>query len=81
MIVVVDTNVLVSAALRNRLPERVVIYVATHPDCRWLVTPHILREYIDVLNRPKFQLDAKVLEQWLDLIERDRKSTRLNSSH
>jgi hypothetical protein len=28
MIVLVDTSVLISAALRDRLPERVVFYVA-----------------------------------------------------
>jgi len=31
MIALVDTNVLISAALCDRLPERVVLYVAT----RW----------------------------------------------
>jgi len=68
MNVLVDTNVVLSAALRDRLPERVVLYVATRADCRWLVTPEIVREYIDVLNRPKFNLPAAVVEHWSELI-------------
>jgi hypothetical protein len=38
MRIVLDTNVLLSAAWRDRLPEKVVLYVATHPDCEWIVT-------------------------------------------
>ncbi len=63
MNVLIDTNVLISAALRDRLPERVVLYVATRDDCRWLVTPEILAEYVDVLRRPKFGLPEDVLKQ------------------
>ncbi|MBI1904184.1 MAG: putative toxin-antitoxin system toxin component, PIN family [Planctomycetia bacterium] len=68
MKVVIDTNVLLSAALRDRLPERVVLYVATHDDCKWLVTPEILREYTDVLTRPKFALRAETLQQWAEVL-------------
>jgi predicted nucleic acid-binding protein len=44
MNVLIDTNVLLSAALRDRLPEKIVLYVATRDDVRWLVTPEILAE-------------------------------------
>jgi len=56
MKVVLDTNVLISAAWRDRLPERVVLYVATSPDCQWIVTESILAEYVGVLRRPKFNI-------------------------
>lgn len=46
MNVLIDTNVLLSAARRDKLPERVVLHVATLDDWRWLVTPEILAEYI-----------------------------------
>ena|SRR2546425_12717988 len=69
MIAVVDTNVLVSAALRDRLPERVVLYVATRDDWVWLVTADILREYNGVLGRPKFALGEAVRERWNDLLK------------
>ena len=68
MNVVIDTNVLLSAALRDRLPERVVLYVAARSEVRWLVTPEILAEYREVLRRPKFGLDEQTLEQWAEML-------------
>ena len=68
MIAVVDTNVLVSAALRDRLPERVVLYFAARDDWIWLVTPDILREYRGVLGRPKLALSEAVRERWNELL-------------
>jgi putative PIN family toxin of toxin-antitoxin system len=69
MIILVDTNVLLSAALRNRLPERVVRHVVTDGNCRWVVTPEILTEYLEVLRRPKFSLPAETVQRWAELIE------------
>jgi len=68
MNVLIDTNVLLSAALRDRLPERVVLYVAGSDKCRWLVTPEILAEYTEVLRRPRFGLDAEILGRWAELL-------------
>jgi putative PIN family toxin of toxin-antitoxin system len=68
MNVLVDSNVLISAALRDGLPERVVQYVATHDDCRWIATPEILDEYVMVLRRPKFHLSSEVLQDWTSLV-------------
>jgi len=69
MKLLVDTNVLLSAALRDRLPERVVLHIAARDDWRWLVTPEILSEYVDVLRRPKFNLTAEVLSRWSELLQ------------
>ena len=69
MNILVDTNVLLSAALRDRLPEKVVRYVATDDACRWLVTLEIHKEYLEVLKRPKFGLSQEVLQPWTELIE------------
>lgn len=68
MKVIIDTSVLLSAALRDRLPERVVLYVAGRDDCRWIVTPEILQEYTEVLRRPKFGLDEPTLKHWAELL-------------
>jgi putative PIN family toxin of toxin-antitoxin system len=68
MNVLIDTNVLVSAALRNRLPERTVLYVAGHDHVKWLVTPEILAEYEDVLRRPRFGLVQQTLERWVGIL-------------
>lgn len=69
MNVLIDTNVVLSAALRDRLPESVVLRVATASDIRWIVTPEILREYTAVLARPKFALSEDILSEWAELIE------------
>ena len=69
MNVVIDTNVLVSAALRDRGPERVVLFVAEHPEFEWVVSVEILREYMEVLARPKFALPRDLLRRWARLLE------------
>lgn len=69
MNVLVDTNVVLSAALRDRLPERVVQFIAMHDDWKWLVTPEIIAEYVEVLERPKFRLSHLTLADWAALIE------------
>lgn len=68
MNVLIDTNVLLSAALRNRTPEHVVLFIANHDSWRWLVTPVILREYVEVLRRPKFGFGEEVLSKWTELL-------------
>jgi putative PIN family toxin of toxin-antitoxin system len=67
--VLIDTNVLVSAALRNGLPELVVIFVATQNDLKWLMTPEILDEYVGVLSREKFSLTRDTINDWKRLLE------------
>ncbi len=39
--VVIDTNVLVSAALRDGNPEAVIVFVAEHPAFEWVVSAAI----------------------------------------
>jgi putative PIN family toxin of toxin-antitoxin system len=68
MKLLVDTSVLVSAALRDRLPERVVLAIAAREEWIWIATPEILAEYVDVLRRPKFNLSAEVISQWSELL-------------
>jgi putative PIN family toxin of toxin-antitoxin system len=64
MKILVDTNVLISAAFRNKLPEQVVMWIATRDECTWLATPAILNEYREVLARPKFGLNDELLAAW-----------------
>jgi putative PIN family toxin of toxin-antitoxin system len=71
MRVVIDTNILVSAVIRDRLPERVLRWCLAQPDFAWLVTPAILAEYKEVIHRPKFALDEATLGWWLELIVTD----------
>ena len=64
MKVVIDTNVLVSAALRDRGPQVVIEWILTQPDCEWVVSPAILIEYDLVLARPRFGLTDDLRARW-----------------
>ena len=64
MKVVIDTNVLVSAAWRDKSPEAVVLWVAFQDDWDWVASEEILDEYRDVLRRDKFRLAPEVIEKW-----------------
>ena len=69
MKVVIDTNVLVSAALKDKDPEAVILYVVEQPDFAWVVSPEILAEYKEVLSRPKFALPEPVQRKWFELLD------------
>jgi uncharacterized protein len=64
MRVVVDTNVVISAILRDRRPEKVLLFIVSRPDFEWVASPEILAEYREVLRRPKFALPDSLLSRW-----------------
>jgi putative PIN family toxin of toxin-antitoxin system len=68
MKVVIDTNVLVSAAWRDKSPEAVVIWIAFHEDWDWMVSQEILDEYRELLHRQKFKLSPEVIEKWETIV-------------
>lgn len=70
MKVVLDTNVLVSAALKDWDPEAVVLFVASQPHIEWIVSPSITAEYKDVLARGKFGLPETLLQKWYEILDR-----------
>jgi len=57
---VIDTNVLVSAVLGGTLAEVFDHWRAGQ--FTWVVSDDIMREYLDVLRRPKFALPADVVD-------------------
>lgn len=69
MRVIIDTNVLVSAVLRDRDPELVVQFIVDNPEFEWVVSEDILTEYKAVLSRPKFRLTPAIRDQWFDLLD------------
>ncbi len=69
MKVVIDTNVVVSAALKNKDPEAVLRAVVAHADWEWIVSAEILTEYRAVLARAKFGLPPELLRQWITFLE------------
>ncbi len=64
MRVLVDTNVVISAILRDRAPEKVILFLIGNEAVEWVVSPEILAEYREVLRRPKFGLSAELLASW-----------------
>ena len=64
MKVVIDTNVVVSAILKDRGPEAVIRFVVSQPQYEWIASPSIMAEYNEVLRRPKFRLPDTLLQEW-----------------
>lgn len=69
MKVIIDTNVLVSAVLKDRDPEAVILFVAERDDFEWVVSPQIMAEYHEVLSRSKFGLPDNIRQSWFDLLD------------
>ncbi|OLP20101.1 putative toxin-antitoxin system toxin component, PIN family [Leptolyngbya sp. 'hensonii'] len=69
MKIVIDTNVLVSAALRDRDPEAVILFVLEQEAYQWLVSSAILEEYKTVLCRKRLGLSEALKQQWFHLLE------------
>lgn len=62
MKVVLDTNVIVSGFLKPRsIPAR-ILRLVLQGDLNIVCNEHILAEYLEVLKRPKFELDLKRIE-------------------
>lgn len=68
MKVLIDTNILISALLKDGLPESVILWVLNNAEWEWIASPAIMGEYKDVLQRKKFQFSAEFVNQWLDLL-------------
>jgi len=66
--VVIDTNVLVSAVLRDREPEAVILFVLEQDDFTWVVSDAILTEYRNVLARKRLGIPDLIQQHWLQLI-------------
>jgi putative PIN family toxin of toxin-antitoxin system len=71
MKVVIDTNILVSAVIRDRLPEQVLLWCLRQNEVEWIVSPAIMDEYAEVIQRPKFRLPAATIAWWLELLVAD----------
>ena len=63
---VLDTNVLVSALLKNSSVPWQVAEEALHGDIIPVLNDDILMEYEDVLNRPKFKFEKRTIDIFLN---------------
>ncbi|WP_035984251.1 putative toxin-antitoxin system toxin component, PIN family [Leptolyngbya sp. KIOST-1] len=68
MKVIIDTSVLISAVLRDRNPEFVILFVLEQTDFTWIISDEILAEYQSVLARPRLEIPTSIQQRWLRLI-------------
>jgi putative PIN family toxin of toxin-antitoxin system len=66
---VMDTNVLISAALKPAGLQRTVFLLAITKPARWYISAPILEEYSEVLARPELQIRRGLRQQFLQLIK------------
>ena len=69
MKVVIDTNILVSAAIHDEIPETVIQFIVDRPEFEWIVSQEIMIEYTEVLQRRKLKLSEEVQQEWIDLLQ------------
>lgn len=65
---VIDTNVLVSAALKPNGLQRTVLLLATTKPSSLYVSEAILSEYSNVLRRPELKIRKGLRQQLLDFV-------------
>lgn len=65
---VIDTNVVVSAALKPEGLQRTVVLLAMTRPARWYVSDEIMSEYAAVLARPELNIRRSLRQQYLQLI-------------
>lgn len=65
---VMDTNVLVSAALKPESLQRTIFLLAISKPARLYVSAPILEEYAEVLSRPELGIRKELRRQLLQLI-------------
>jgi len=66
---VIDTNVLVSAALKPDSLQRTTFLMAITKPARLYVTAPVLEEYADVLSRPELGIRKGLRQQLLQLVK------------
>ena len=66
---VIDTNVVVSAALKPEGLQRTVLLLAMTKSVRWYVSEAIVAEYALVLARPELKIRRSSRQQLLHLIK------------
>jgi putative PIN family toxin of toxin-antitoxin system len=66
---VIDTNVLVSAALKPEGLQRTAVVLAVTKPARFYMSAPILEEYASVLSRPELDIRKGIRQQLLQLVK------------
>lgn len=65
---VIDTNIIISAALKPDGLQRTVLLLAMTKPARWYVSRPILLEYQDVLSRPELKIRRGLRQELMQLV-------------
>lgn len=65
---VIDTNIIISAALKPDGLQRTVLLLAMTNPARWYVSRPILLEYQDVLSRPELKIRRGLRQELMQLV-------------
>ena len=71
MIVVLNTNVVVSGILKPHSKAAIILRLVTDGAVQLAYDIRILSEYRDVLRRPKFSFSKETIEAFLDQVEKE----------
>jgi putative PIN family toxin of toxin-antitoxin system len=71
MRIVVDTNVVISAIIRDNVPEKIISWIVSQPTIEWIASAGIIQEYREVLQRKKFKLSNEIIIRWLNLFAKE----------
>ena len=69
MKIIIDTNILISAALKGGKAKIIIAYIISSTEYQWFVSSEIMDEYKNVLNRPKFRLSETQRQEWFEIID------------
>ncbi len=64
---IVDTNILVSAIIRDRTPEKFILWIFENGH-KLVVNDAIIQEYEGVLMRKKFGLSDDLVRNWIEVL-------------
>jgi putative PIN family toxin of toxin-antitoxin system len=78
MKVIIDTNILISAALSGRNPELIINFIIESSEHQWIASQAIFDEYLEVLNRPRIKLTNEKRQRWLNLVKNSTKLINVN---
>lgn len=68
----IDTNVLVSAVLKDRIPEEVILFIASRDNIEWIVSPQIMMDVNGIKENRAFwhTQDSGRAFQWSSSLRR-----------
>lgn len=81
MKIIIDTNILISAALSGRNPEQVMAFIIKSSTHKWIASQAIFDEYLEVLSRSKIKLTIENRQKWLNLVKNSTEIIAVNINY